>query len=186
MHRLTRTLTVVSLAGLLAVAALPAQARSTRSEHRGGKKAVGEVVSFDATTSALVVALSGGDELTANVDPDVQVKLDHRGHANKERERAHGNPTRGSVDDLVAGTPVLRLKLEEGVVTKIRLRPLPVETPAVPEGEEREEVPAPDDGSAEGDFAEPDEDGDEEEDSDDDEPEDDDRGDQEDALPPLP
>ncbi len=186
MHRFAvRTLTVAALTWSLAATSLPAHAQSARPEHRGGKKPVGEIVSFDDATSTLVVALAGGDELTATVDPDVQVKLDHRGYAKREshhdgsprraaKERRHGNPTRGSVDDLLPGTPVLRLKLEDGVVTKIRLRPLPIETPALPEGENREEAPSPDDEGAES------------EDSDDDEPDEDDRGDLEDALPPPP
>ena len=171
-HRFTaRTLAVVSLAGILAAGSLPAGAKSSRSEHRGGKKALGEIVSFDAATAGLVVKLTSGDELTASVAPDAQVKLEHRG---AKRNKEHGNPTRGSLDDLVPGAAVLRLKLEDDAVTKIRLRPAPapIETPVPTEADDL----GGDDSDDET----------EEEDSDDENPDEDESGDLEDALPPLP
>ena len=130
MHRLTaRTVTALSLVALVATAA-PAPAKSSRSDHRGGKKPIGEVVSFDAATSALVLELANGEELTATVDEDAQVKLEHRG--SHRRNKGHGNPSNGSLEDLVAGALVLRMKVEDEEVTKIRLRPAtaPAETPA--------------------------------------------------------
>ena len=46
MHRLSaRTLTVLSFAGLLALASLPALAKSSRPKQHRGKKALGEIVS---------------------------------------------------------------------------------------------------------------------------------------------
>jgi hypothetical protein len=178
MHRVTaRTLAVVSLAGMLAAGSLPAAAGSPHPERRGGKKPVGEVVSYDAASSVLVVELASGEEMSAVVDPDVQVKLEHRGRAKPKDSKEHGNPTRGSLDDLVPGAGVLRLKLEDEVVTKIRLRPAPppVETP----------VPAVSDDTDDSDGVDEDEAG--EADSEDDEdPDEDESGDPEDALPPLP
>lgn len=192
MHRaISRTVTAVSLAGLVAGGALPAQAKSPHSEHRGGKKAVGAVVSFDEATSLLVVDLAEGEDLTATVDPDVQVKLEHRG---KNRKSKSGNPSRGSTDDLVAGAQVLRVKLEDETVTKIRLRHAPAVTPpatpaedddtdagdALPDADPAEE-PADDVGSDE-DEDTSDDDGDDDVDT----PDDGDSGAVEDALPPLP
>lgn len=202
MHRFSaRTLTVVSLAALLAAASLPAGAKSSRPKQHRGKKAMGEIVSFDAATSMLVVDVPGDEDFTGAVDPDVQVKLDHRGWAKKGD--SHGNPTAGSVEDLLPGTPVLRMKVEDDVVTKIRIRPTGEESPVPPaedgadaEGDESDagdalpgdEAPA-DDTSGEGDSTEdgadvPTDDttgGDA-----DTNPDDEDSGDPEDALPPLP
>lgn len=129
MHRLSaRTVTAVSLVALIAAAA-PVQAKSPHSGRSGGKKPIGEVVSFDAATSALVVDLNDGEELTTTVAEDAQVKLEHRG--SHRRNKGHGNPSKGSLEDLVAGALVLRMKVEDDEVTKIRLRPVPapVETP---------------------------------------------------------
>ena len=129
MHRsVVRNLTVISLAGLLAAASLPAHAKSSRPKQHRGKKAIGEIVSFDAATSTLTVDLPGDEDFTGAVAPDAQVKLDHRGWARKGSDH-EGNPTKGSLEDLVAGTPVLRMKVEDELVTKIRIRPLPDQAP---------------------------------------------------------
>jgi hypothetical protein len=189
-----RTLTVVSLVGLLAAAALPAQARSSRPKQHRGKKAIGEIVSFDAATSTLVVDLPGDEDFTGAVDPDVQVKLDHRGWT--KRSESHGNPTEGSVEDLVPGAAVLRMKVEDELVTKIRIRP-EAETPVPPadgdEDRDDDEGTPDDDGTSTDDDDSTEEgsdddsagDDDSEEDSDSN-PDDEDHGDPEDALPPLP
>jgi hypothetical protein len=191
-HRFSaRSLTVVALAGLLAAASLPALAKSSRPKQHRGKKAIGEVVSFDAATSALVVDVAGDEDFTGTVSPDVQVKLDHRGW-NKKGE-SHGNPTEGSIEDLLPGTPVLRMKVEEDVVTKIRLRPTGDEAPMPPaeDGEEDEGDALPGDEAPADDVAD-DDPTDDDPTSDDtagehaDTNPDDDLGDPEDALPPLP
>lgn len=179
MHRVSaRTLTVLSLAGLLAAASLPAHAKSSRPKQHRGKKAMGEIVSFDAATSTLVVDLPGEEDFTGGLDPDVQVKLDHRGW--NKRPGSHGNPTKGSVDDLLPGTPVLRMKVEDDVVTKIRIRPV-AEAPLPPTEDEAED----------GDEADPaedtsDDDAEDTPDDSDSNPDDEALGDPEDALPPLP
>ena len=125
-----------------------ASAASTAFAHGkgGGKKARGEVTSFDMTSLALVVAMRNGDTFEGTVDPDAQVKLEHRGH--HSHGQGHGNPSRGSLEDIVAGALVLRMKVDdEGVVHKVRLRKAPVDPcePAVeeptveePEGDESE------------------------------------------------
>ena len=186
MHRLAaRTVTVVSLAALLASASFPALAKSPHPERRGGKKAIGEVVSFDAATAALVVELTDGEELTASVDPDAQVKLEHRG---RHRGEGHGNPGKGSLADLVAGAKVLRLKFEDELVTKIRLRPAPAtalpELPAEDDSTDDTADAAPGDDSAGAADDVEEDDIDDEDDTD--TPDDDPSGDVEDALPPLP
>ena len=112
-RRLAVPLLVLVLAALVAAPAATAKP--------GGKKALGEVVSFDSSTSTLAVRLNDGQTVTATVAPDVQVKLEHRG--NHTRGKGHGNPSNGSVDDLVAGAYVLRWKFEDAVLTKVRLRP---------------------------------------------------------------
>lgn len=183
MHRLsTRTLTVVSLVGLLAAASLPAYAKSSRPKQHRGKKALGEVVSFDAATSTLVVDLPGDEDFTGAVAPDVQVKLDHRGW--NKRGDTSGNPTEGSVEDLLPGTPVLRMKVEDDLVTKIRVRPLAEEAP--PAEEEDDTTETGDDPAVEDpDVEDPaDDETVTEPDNDPDDPLD--TGDTEDTLPPLP
>ena len=183
MHRLTaRTLTVVSLVGLLAAASLPAQAKSSRPKQHRGKKAMGEIVSFEAATSTLVVDLPGDEDFTGAVDPDVQVKIDHRGWAKRDGD-SHGNPTEGSVDDLLPGTPVLRMKVEDDVVTKIRIRPTGEETPLPPAQTEDDTTEAD---TTEDDTTEDETTEDSTEDSDNNPDEGEDLGDPEDALPPLP
>ncbi len=185
MHRAGKALIVVSLAALVAAGALPAHAKSGRSQLRGGKKPLGEIVSFDAATSALVVELVNSDELTGSVAPDAQVKLEHRGNFSKTA--GHGNPSRGSLDDLVAGALVLRLKTEDDVITKLRIRPLPAETGPVPPADEIREDDATEDESDE--STEDDADEDETDDAlEDDHDDSDDNGSEgpEDDLPPLP
>ncbi|MDQ4124965.1 MAG: hypothetical protein M3134_05105 [Actinomycetota bacterium] len=196
----------MALAGLLAAASLPAQAKSSRPKQHGGKKAVGEITSFDRATLTLSVDLPGDDDFTGAVDPDVQVKLDHRGW----NKRGGGNPTKGSLDDLLPGTPVLRMKVEDDLVTKIRLRPTGEESPLPPaeDGDEDEDAlpgddTPSDDTPADGgddsaddsdDSDEPTDDSDDSDDDSDDSdgddadtnPDDEDLGDPEDALPPLP
>ena len=134
-----------------------ASAASTAFAHGkgGGKKARGEVTSFDMTSMALVVAMRNGDTFEGTVDPDAQVKLEHRGH--HSHGQGHGNPSRGSLEDVVAGALVLRMKFDdEGVVEKIRLRKAPVDAcePAVEEPTEEEpegEEPGDDGSEEEGD-----------------------------------
>ena len=203
MHRFsTRTLTVVALAGLLAAASLPAQAKSSRPKQHRGKKAMGEITSFDPATMTLAVDLAGDEDFSGAVDPDVQVKLDHRGW--NKRGGGHGNPSEGSLDDLLPGTPVLRMKVEDDLVTKIRIRPTAEESPLPPaEDTDDNDDALPGDDTPSGDTPSDDsaddasDDGDSADDSagdsDDSEgegadtdPDDQDHGDPEDALPPLP
>lgn len=190
MHRHIRTLTVVSLVGLLAAASLPAQAKSRPKQHRG-KKAIGEIVSFDSATSTLVVDLAGDDDFTGAVDPEVRVKIDHRGWAKKSGP--HGNPTEGSVEDLLPGTPVLRMKVEDDLVTKIRIRPTGEESPLPPvenddvEGDETADDSSAEDATDDEATEDQDDDSDDTEDGDDsDHDPDEGASDPQDALPPLP
>ncbi|MGH2753266.1 MAG: hypothetical protein ACRDLB_02430 [Actinomycetota bacterium] len=129
------------LTASLLVSSSVASTALARNGRGGGKKAMGEVTAFDSATMDLEVELRNGDTFEGTVAPDVQVKLEHRGH----HSHNHGdrNPSRGSVDDIVPGAGVLRMKLDkEGVVDKIRLRPAktdpcaPVEEPVVEEPEE--------------------------------------------------
>jgi hypothetical protein len=132
---------------LVSASATTALAKNGRG---GGKKARGEVTSFDATTLALSVELRTGETFEGTVDPDVQVKLEHRG--NHSHGHGHGNPSRGSLEDIVPGAQVLRMKTDDGVVEKLRLRPAKVDPcePVVEEPEvEEPEVDEPeDDGTA--------------------------------------
>ena len=183
MHRFSaRTLTVWALAGLLAAASLPAHAKSSRPKQHRGKKAVGEIVSFDEATLTLEVDLAGDDDFKGAVDPDVQVKLDHRGWARKGGSH-EGNPTKGSLDDLLPGTPVLRLKVEDDVVTKIRLRPT-AEAPLPDTGDDEDALPGDD--LADDTDTDTDSTDDTDGDDADSNPDDEDLGDSGDALPPLP
>lgn len=187
MHRSTiRLLTVAALTWSLAAASLPAQAKSSRPKQHRGKKALGEVVSFDEATMTLTVDLPGDEDFTGAVDPDVQVKLDHRGWA--KRGGDHGNPTEGSTDDLLPGTPVLRMKVEDDLVTKIRIRPLPDAAPLPAQDDAEGDAPEGDGTSGDDPAEEPATEDPAEDPTDDSDsnPDDESDGDSEDALPPLP
>jgi hypothetical protein len=186
-HRLVvRTITIASLAALVAGGTLTAHAKNSRPKNWGGKKAIGTVLTFDPATRALTIDMTEGDDFTGTLAEDAQVKLDHRGHS--RRGEGHGNPTRGSLEDLTAGAGVLRMKSEDGVVTKIRLRPAaPVTPPTAPEDEGESEDAAPGDDDPADDTAEDEADETEDTDTDDtDTPDEDSSGDVEDALPSLP
>ena len=186
MHRLVvRTVAVASLAALVAGGSLAAHAKGSRPKNWGGKKAIGTVLTFDPATLALAIDMAEGDDFTGTLAEDAQVKLDHRGHS--RRGEGHGNPTRGSLEDLTAGAGVLRLKSEDGLVTKIRLRPAPTATPpTAPEGEDDSDGDSEDAAPGDDDPADDVLDDDEDTDEDTDTPDEDSSGDVEDALPPLP
>lgn len=196
MHRLVaRTVAVVSLAALVAGGSLTAHAKDSRPKSWGGKKAIGEIVSFDPATSALVVDLVEGEDFTGTVAEDAKVKMDHRGHSRKNS--GHGNPTRGSLEDLVAGALVLRLKTEDDVVTKIKLRRAPDASPAGPaeDGDDSDDTgDALPDGSGDDvddildgdDEADDTDEDDADADEDADTPDDGESEDAEETLPPLP
>ena len=148
---LRRTTAVFTAALVLGAVAAPAALANDRDGSRkGGKKPIGSVASFDGTT--LTVTLNDGSSATATADEDSRVKIDHRG-----RPAAKGNPTRGSLEDLVAGTLVLRLKTDDGVLEKVRIRRTAQTSPAP--------VAACEDGSdeAEGEESDTDSDGEVEE-----------------------
>lgn len=88
---------------------------------KGGKKPIGTVASFDASSGVLTVDLKDGSQFEGVATEDTRVKIDHRGKPGKK-----GNPTTGSLEDLVAGYKVLRLKsstTDEGTtVEKIKVR----------------------------------------------------------------
>lgn len=120
---LRRTTAILTAALVLGAVAAPA-ALAKRPSGKGGKKPVGTVASFDGTT--LTVTMKDGSSRTATADESTQVKIDHRG-----RPSAKGNPTRGSLDDLVAGNLVLRMKTDDGALEKVRIRRVATETAPV-------------------------------------------------------
>jgi hypothetical protein len=106
------------LTASLLVSVAPSAALAHRG-HSAGKKPRGIVTSFDVGSMALVIELRNGDVFEGTVDPDVQVKVEHRGDHTR-----NGNPSRGSVEDIVPGAMVLRMKFDdEGEVDRLRLRP---------------------------------------------------------------
>ncbi len=122
-----RTTAVLTAALVLGAVAAPAALANGRrdGEHNGGKKPVGTVASFDGTT--LTVAMKDGSSKTATAGDDTKVKIDHRG-----RPAAKGNPTRGSLEDLVAGALVLRMKIDDGALEKVRIRRAAAEAAPAP------------------------------------------------------
>jgi hypothetical protein len=129
-------------AAVLCVAALaitPAALGKPKSPKPGGKKPIGEVVSFEG----MLLKVEMRDESTyeGEVAEDVRVKLEHRG----DHERS-GNPSNGTLEDIEEGAQVLRIKESKktDLIENIRLRPAPEEECEVetPEGEvETPEVP---------------------------------------------
>jgi hypothetical protein len=130
-HRIVRAMAVLCIAAL---AAGPAALAKPNSPKPGGKKPVGEVVSFDAESMVLSVEMKDGTLYEGEVSEDVQVKLEHRGNHDRS-----GNPSKGTLDDIEAGAKVLRMKVSKKthLVEKLRLRPDPEEQCEVeaPEGE---------------------------------------------------
>ena len=122
MHRLR--ITAAGAALLLAFAATPATAHQG---HGTGKKPMGTIESFDGTT--LTVTLSDGSSQSATTTDDTRVKVEHRG--NHTHGRGHGNPSRGSLDDLQAGNFVLRMKMRGDTLEQIRIRRAPESTDTV-------------------------------------------------------
>jgi hypothetical protein len=121
-YMLRRTTAVFTAALVLGALAAPV-AQAKGPSRKGGKKPIGTVASFDGTT--LTVTMKDGTSQAATADDSTQVKLDHRG-----RPAAKGNPTRGDLDDLVAGALVLRMKTDDGALEKVRLRSVATESPA--------------------------------------------------------
>ena len=136
-QRIVRVMAVVCIAAL---AAGPAALAKPKSPKPGGKKPIGEVVSFDVESLALSVELNDGSLYEGEVSEDVQVKLEHRGNHDRS-----GNPSNGTLEDIEEGAMVLRMKesKDSDLVVKLRLRPAPEEQCEVdePEGE----VEGPDD-----------------------------------------
>ena len=102
----------------LPLAYIPAVA-SAHGGRGGGKKPMGTIASYDGTT--LTVTLADGSTETATTTDGTRVKIEHRG--NHSHGRGHGNPSKGSLDDLSAGAFVLRMKLRDDTLEQIRIRP---------------------------------------------------------------
>jgi hypothetical protein len=142
MHRLSGRVVLVAVSVALVLATVAA----TAGAHKGkgqGKKAMGTVESFDGTTISVDV---GEDEaVTATVDDDTKIKVEHRGH--HARGKGHGNPSRGTTDDLAEGAFVLDMKIDDGHLDRIRVRPVthgePTETPTETPTEAPTETPTP-------------------------------------------
>lgn len=142
MHRVPGKVVLVAVSAALALGSLAA----TAGAHNGkgqGKKAMGTIVSFDGTTLAIDV---GEDEaITGTVDEETKIKVEHRGH--HSRGKGHGNPSKGTAEDLVPGAYVLDVKVDDGHVDKIRVRPAthgePTATPSATPTETPSETPAP-------------------------------------------
>ena len=129
MHRFSGKVVLIAVSAGLVLGSLAATAGANKGKGEG-KKAMGTIESFDGTTISVDV---GEDEaVTATVDDDTKIKVEHRGdHA---RGKGHGNPSRGTTDDLTEGTFVLKMKVDDGHLDKIKVRPTtgePTETPTV-------------------------------------------------------
>ena len=112
-----------TVAGFIGATPAIAGDHPDRGNRGHGKRAMGTIESFDGST--LSVALNDTTTWSGPVACDLKVRLEHRGrHA---RGKGHGNPSRGSVADLKAGAWVLRMKLDDGKVEKIAIRPAPAE-----------------------------------------------------------
>lgn len=110
--------------------ALGAPGQGKGPSGKGGKKPIGTVASFDASSGILVVDMKDGSRFEGVADQDTKVKIDHRGKSGKK-----GNPTKGSLEDLVAGYKVLRIKsstTDENAtkVEKIKVRKVAAPAPA--------------------------------------------------------
>ena len=136
MQKVSPRIALAAVAALaLATIAVPALAHGGKGS---GKKAMGTIASFDGTT--LTVTTTGGETVTATFTEDTKVKVEHRGHHGR-----HGNPSKGSADNLTPGTFVLKMKTDDdGTLEKIRVRPTafehPAETPAATESPDEDDT----------------------------------------------
>jgi hypothetical protein len=138
-----RPLFAFALVLLLSLPVIPATAKRPE-DLRGGKRALGTVASFDPSTMALTLASHDGSHTTtATVSDHVKIKVEHRG--DHTRGPGHGNPSRGSLDDLVPGAFVLTVHTRDELITYIRLRPAKHPGPAHDEAPDQglDEPPAP-------------------------------------------
>lgn len=156
----TKALFVSAAIAVSVLGASGALAKPHDKADKPHKKLVGVIVSFAASAEGsdsmgmLTYTPKGATETTdVTVASDVQIKLRHRGeHAKSE---THGNPSRGDLDDLVAGATILRMKMDDGSVSKLRLKMPAVESTedeALPEEEAAVEAP-PEEETAEPDEA---------------------------------
>jgi hypothetical protein len=123
------TLLVALLAfGALAATSVAARPGKHQEEKRGGKKPLGKIVSFDSSTMLLTLVDKEGVEHTGTVAADAKVKVRHRGEHDATEE--HTSPSNGTLDDLVPGALVLKMKRDEDVIVGIRLAPPRAEEPA--------------------------------------------------------
>ena len=130
MHRVTGKVVLIGVSAALVLGSVAA----TAGAHKGkgqGKKAMGTIESFDGST--VTVDVGADDPVTATVDEDTKIKVEHRGH--HDRGKGHGNPSRGSADDLTPGTFVLDMKVDDAHLDRIRVRPATHGSPtATPSG----------------------------------------------------
>ncbi|HYI43923.1 MAG TPA: hypothetical protein VE174_00480 [Actinomycetota bacterium] len=88
------------------------------SAKRGEGKSAGTIASFDGTT--LTVTMKDASTVTATVTEATKIKVSHRGrHEHGKGFKKHSN---GALADLVAGNLVIKMKMAEGVLEKIRIK----------------------------------------------------------------
>ena len=140
MHRVSGRVVLVAVSVALVLGTVAATAGAHKGQGKG-KKAMGTIESFDGTTISVDV---GEDEaVTATVDDDTKIKVEHRGH--HARGKGHGNPSRGTTEDLAEGAFVLDMKVDDGHLDRIRVRPAthgePTATPTPTSTETSTETP---------------------------------------------
>jgi len=88
------------------------------SAKRGEGKSAGTIASFDGTT--LTVTMNDASTMTATVTEATKIKVSHRGrHEHGRGFKKHSN---GTLEDLVAGNLVVKMKMAEGALEKIRIK----------------------------------------------------------------
>jgi hypothetical protein len=92
----------------------------------GGKRAFGEVKSFDGVV--LTMSMGNGGTLVAPVADDVQIKIVHR--SNKGHAKHSKSPSAGTVADLVPGAKIYRIKVMCEEVVKLRISRAPAASAA--------------------------------------------------------
>lgn len=142
--RLRRAKWVTLLALAVSATVLPFVTASAHQGRGSGPRAMGSIVSYDGTT--LTIELSTGETTTATTDEDTKVKVTHRG--DHGRGKGHGNPSRGTLESLTAGTEVVKMKSgDEGVLEWIRIRPAPEQaTPSPTPADSPTPIPTPTEG----------------------------------------
>ena len=106
---------------LIAIALAAVLVAGLMSPAYAKRNAFGEITAFDGTM--LTVSMGNGGTLVAPVADDVQIKVEHR--SNRHHAKHSRKTSNGSIEDLVVGAKIYRIKIVCSEVVKLRISRMP-------------------------------------------------------------